>query len=135
MSCMNEKVEPKMNSNLAYNIYAQNNISIESPTKLIEMLYEGILRFNMQAKKAIRDGDIEKRTYWIKRSIAIMTELVSNLDMAQGQVAEYLAGLYNHQIQGLVNAGMDNYIEKIDEVNKVFKGLLDAWRESTNVAK
>jgi flagellar protein FliS len=124
-----------MNSSLAYNTYAQNNVNVESPTKLIEMLYEGILRFNMQAKRAIRDKDIEKRTYWTKRSIAILSELVGSLDFSAGQVAEYLEGLYNHQIQTLIKAGIDNDIEKIDEVNKVVKGLLEAWRESNAVVQ
>jgi len=124
-----------MNSNLAYNTYAQNNINVESPVKLIEMLYEGILRFNMQAKRAIRDEDIEKRTYWVKRSVAILTELVGSLDVSQGQVAEYLEGLYNHQIQSLIMGGIQNDISKIDEVNKVVKGLLEAWRESNALAK
>ena len=36
----------------AHDIYAQNNMGIESPAKLIEMLYEGVLRFNAQAKKS-----------------------------------------------------------------------------------
>ena len=35
--------------NVAYNTYAKNNVAVESPEKLIEMLYEGILRFNAQA--------------------------------------------------------------------------------------
>ncbi len=34
-----------MQNNLAYNAYSQNQAGIESPQKLIEMLYEGILRF------------------------------------------------------------------------------------------
>ena len=45
----------------AYNIYAQNNLGVESSEKLIEMLYEGILRFNAQAKKALskaKRGDL-----------------------------------------------------------------------------
>jgi len=33
----------------AHNIYAQNNVGIESPSKLVEMMYEGVLRFNAQA--------------------------------------------------------------------------------------
>ncbi len=124
-----------MNSNLAYNTYAQNDIGVESPVKLIEMLYEGILRFNMQAKRAIRDENIEKRIYWVNRSIAILSELISSLDMSQGQISKYLQGLYNHQVQTLSRAGIDNDISKIDEVNKVVKGLLEAWRESNAVAK
>lgn len=123
-----------MYSNAAYNTYSQNNINIESPVKLIEMLYEGVLRFNGQAKKAIRDGDIEKKVYWINRSVAIVTALISALDMSQGEVSEYLEGLYNHELQLLASATIHSETDKIDEVSNVFKGLLEAWRESTDVA-
>lgn len=125
----------KMYGNTAHNIYAQNNVGIESPAKLIEMLYEGILRFNAQAKKAIKDSDIEKRVYWINRSTAIITELIATLDMKQGQVSEYLDGLYNYEIQLLTQASMEHSTEKIDEVSNVFRTLLEAWRETTNVAE
>ena len=124
----------KMYGNVAHNIYAQNNVGIESPAKLIEMLYEGVLRFNAQAKKAIKDGDVEKRVYWMNRSVAIITELISILDIKQGNIAEYLEGLYNYEIQLLSAAGAENDVAKLDEVSDVFKTLLEAWRESTNVA-
>ncbi len=124
----------KMYGNTAHNIYAENNVGIESQAKLVEMLYEGVLRFNAQAKKAIKDGDIEKRVYWTNRSTAIITELISNLDMEQGQISEYLEGLYNYEIQLLTEAGMDNDFSKIDECSNVFKVLLSAWREIADVA-
>ena len=127
---------PNMYGSTAHNIYAQNNIGIESPAKLIEMLYEGVLRFNAQAKKAIKDKDIEKKVYWANRSIAIITELIAILDFKQdGDISKYLLGLYNYQIQLLSEASAYNKIEKVDEVSLVFKGLLDAWRDSTDVAK
>lgn len=123
------------NVNTAYNTYNENNINVESSTKLIEMLYEGVLRFNAQAKKAIKDHNIEKRVYWTNRSIAIITELISSLDMEQeGTMPIYLKGLYNHEIQLLIEAGIENNMDKLDEVTKVFKELLSAWREITNVA-
>lgn len=123
-----------MYGNVAHSIYAQNNVGIESPAKLIEMLYEGVLRFNAQAKKAIKDGNIEKRVYWINRSVAVITELISVLDLKQGKVAKYLDGLYGYEIQLLTLANVHNDIAKLDEVSNVFKGLLEAWRETTNVA-
>ena len=125
----------EMSPNLAYDIYTQNNIGIESPEKLIEMLYEGVLRFNAQAKKAIKDGNIEKKFYWTNRSIAIIVELISVLDTKQkGTIVPYLSGLYNYQIQLLSHALVDNNTAKVDECSNVFKGLLQAWRESTDVA-
>ena len=123
-----------MSPNLAHNIYTQNNIGIESPEKLISMLYEGVLRFNAQAKKAMKDENIEKKFYWTKRSISIIVELIEVLDMSAGDISIYLSGLYNYQIQLLSEALAQNKTEKIDECSKVFKGLLEAWRESTNVA-
>ncbi len=124
-----------MYNNLAYNTYTQNNVGVESPEKLVQMMYEGILRFNMQAKRSIKEDNIEKRTYWINRSNAILIELVTILDYTQGEVAHYLAGLYNHQLSLLFQANIHNDAEKLDEVNQVVKGLLEAWRENTNVAE
>ena len=123
-----------MYANNAHNIYAQNNMGIESPTKLIEMLYEGVLRFNAQAKKSVKENDIEQRVYWINRSIAIITELIAVLDMDGGDISHYLKGLYNYQIQLLSDAGNTNSIDKLDESSNVFKVLLETWRESTHVA-
>lgn len=124
----------KMYGNTAHNIYAHNNVGIESPEKLITMLYEGVLRFNAQAKKAIKDKDIEKKVYWTNRSMAVITELISVLDMKQGAISEYLGGLYAYEIQLLGAASIENNTDKIDEVSNVFKGLSEAWRETTNVA-
>ena len=123
-----------MYGSTAHNIYAQNDIGIESPAKLVSMLYEGVLRFNAQAKKAIKDKDIEKRAYWINRSTAVITELISIIDMEQGQISQYLEGLYNYQIQLLSEAGHDDGIERVDECSNVFKVLLATWRETTDVA-
>ena len=119
----------------AYNTYAQNNVGVESPQKLIEMLYEGILRFNTQAKRAIKDDDIEKRTYWINRSNAIFTELINSLDVKQGDISIYLHGLYTYQLSLLTKANFENKEEYLDEVNQVVRGLLEAWRDETNVAQ
>lgn len=131
----NNKKGFNMYGSNAHNIYAQNDLGVESPAKLIEMLYEGVLRFNAQAKKAIKDSDVEKRVYWINRSIAIITELISTLDMKQeGKIAAYLQGLYNYELQLLSEAGSENSTDKLDEVSNVFRTLLEAWRESTDVA-
>lgn len=122
-----------MQSNTAYNIYTQNNIGVESQEKLIEMMYEGVLRFNAQAKRAIKDADNSKKVYWINRSIAIVVELISILDETQGDIALYLDGLYNYEIKLLSLANIENDIVKLDEVSNVFKGLLEAWRETVDM--
>ena len=119
-----------MKSSLAYNSYQQNSVAVESPAKLVEMLYEGILRFASMAKRCIDSQDIEKKIYYINRTTDIFVELLNSLDYEKGgQVAHYLTGLYTHQIKLLTQANMDNSKEKIDIVIKVVKGLLEAWKE------
>lgn len=120
-----------MRSSTAYAAYSRNNVSIESPEKLIEMLYEGLLKFTSQAIRAIEDNDIEKKTYWINRSIAIFSELINSLDYSSGDVANYLDGLYKYQINLLVRASIENDVKKLQEVLNVTRGLLEAWREQT----
>ena len=98
-----------MQNNLAYNAYSQNQVGIESPQKLIEMLYEGILRFCARVKVAIKNEDIEQRVYFVKRTTAIFIELINILDYEKGgDVAHYLSGLYVREIQLLSLANLEN---------------------------
>jgi flagellar protein FliS len=119
-----------MKNNLALNAYNQNNIQVESPHRLIEMMYEGILRFNTQAKKSLANGDIEKRVFWLNRSAAIFTELMNSLNHdEEGVTSRYLEGLYAYQLERITQANMEESSEIIDQINVVVRGLLDAWRE------
>jgi flagellar protein FliS len=109
--------------------YVQNDLSVESKEKLVEMMYEGILRFTPLIKKNF--DDIEKRVYYINRVVAIFSELIASLDFEQGgDIAHYLNGLYVHQIKILTEANLENDTTKIDIVIKVAKGLIEAWRET-----
>ncbi|NDJ26873.1 flagellar export chaperone FliS [Campylobacter sp. MIT 19-121] len=117
-------------NNLAYNAYSQNQVGIESPQKLVEMLYEGLLRFCSRIKVCIKNEDIEQRVYYVKRATAIFIELLNSLDYEKGgDVAYYLSGLYTREIQLLALANLKNDEAKVDEVINVVKGLLEAWRE------
>ena len=116
----------------AYNAYAQSSFGgIESPTKLIEMLYDGILKFIFRTKKAIEVGDIEKKVYYINRANVIFVELLNSLDYSQGDVAHYLSGLYARQMQLLAMANINNDMNALNEVTNVVKQLSEAWREVT----
>ena len=98
-----------MNKNAAYNAYAQNNIRVESSSKLVEMMYEGILKFSSLAKKSIAENDTEKRVYWINRASDIFVELINSIDFEKGgDIAHYLNGLYAHQVQLLSEANVNN---------------------------
>ena len=122
-------------NNHLVNKYNQLNVNIENPAKLILMLYEGALRFAHFAKKAIKDGDIEKKVKYINKTCDIFIELINSLDFEKGgQIAYYLNGLYAYQIELLTKANAENNTEYIDQVIHVIKELIEAWKEETGVS-
>ncbi len=120
-----------------YSAYAQNSISVESPYRLIQMLFEGVLKFTGQAKMAMEEDDIEKQVHWINKTIDIFTELISSLDFNDEEnlnMSEYLKGLYTYQIKLLTEANIECDEERLETVMNVAQGLLEAWNEETGLS-
>ncbi len=123
-----------MTYNKALNSYNQMNSNIEKPEKLILMLYEGALRFAFFAKKAIQEGNIEDKVKYIIKVSNIFIELINSLDFEKGgDIAYYLNGLYAYQLELLAKANLENKPEYIDDVIRVLKGLIEAWKEETGL--
>ncbi len=120
----------------AFKAYNQNYLSTQSPEKLIEMLYEGILKFSSLAKKAIEHEDLENKAKYINKTIDIFIELINDLDYEKGgDIAHYLSGLYTHQIKLLSLANLNNSTKEIDTVINVVKVLLETWREEIKTSE
>ncbi len=120
----------------AFEAYNQNYLSTQSPEKLIEMLYEGILKFSSLAKKAIEKEDLENKAKYINKTIDIFIELINDLDYEKGgDIAHYLSGLYTHQIKLLSLANLNNSTKEIDTVINVVKVLLETWREEIQTSE
>jgi flagellar protein FliS len=117
----------------AYQAYNQNHTGVQTPEKLIEMLYEGLLRFTSLAKRAIEERDHEAKAKWINRSTDIFIELISSLSNDGTEMTAYLSGLYMHQIKSLNRANIQNSTAELDTIIHVVKVLLETWREETTV--
>lgn len=117
--------------NNAYQAYNASNISVESPQKLVLMLYEGVLRFISRAKKAIIENNIQDKVLYINKASAIFMELSNSLDMSQGDVSYYLKGLYGREIARLIEANIQNDPTLLDEVVNVTRELIAAWNDVT----
>ena len=124
-----------MTYNKALNNYNQMNINIDRPEKLILMLYEGALRFANFAKKAINEGNIEEKVKYIIKTSNIFIELINSLDFEKGgDIAYYLNGLYAYQLELLAKANLENETKYLDDVIRVLKGLIEAWKEETGIS-
>jgi len=113
--------------------YNQQNAISDDPYVLVLKLYEGLLKYLSFVKNAMQEGNIEEKFNYINRAIAIFDELRNVLDFDGGDIAYYLDGLYLYQIETLFSAGIDDNVNAVNQVMKVTRGLIDAWKEETGL--
>ncbi len=114
----------------AANSYLQAEVQTRTPLELVVMLYDGALRFTAQARAAIERRDIRARREAIARTLAIVSELQSTLDMEQGgDISKSLDSLYVYISGRLIEAASKQNVQPLDEAAKVLTTLRDAWAE------
>ena len=118
----------------AYNQYKQNSVYTSSPEELTLMLYNGLIRFIMQAQAALEDKDLEKANSSIIRAEDIISEFKATLDMKY-PVSEGLMMLYDYMNDRLIEANMKKDADILEEVLRFAKELRDTWSEAMKIAK
>ena len=108
--------------------YRNTQVQSRTPLELVVMLYDGALKFMGTAREAIERRDIPARREALSRTLAIISELQSTLNLAEGgQVAIELDRLYSYSNARLLDAAMKNEVAAVDDVKRVFEILRDGW--------
>jgi|SRR6185436_19430738 len=108
--------------------YKTTQVQSRTPLELVVMLYDGALRFIAVARDAVERRDIPARREALSRTMAIVSELQSTLNMeAGGEMAVRLDALYDYVNDRLLNAAMTNTVAPLDEARKVLETLRDGW--------
>lgn len=116
--------------------YQAVNVQSRSPLELVLMLADGSLRFLQQAREAGARGDIAARASGISRTLAIIGELQSTLNMEEGgQVAFELERLYSYMSKRLLDVTLKRDLGAIDEVHKLMALLRDGWAQASEAAR
>ncbi len=116
--------------------YQAVNVQSRSPLELVLMLADGALRFLHQAREAGARGDIAARAAGISRTLAIIGELQSTLNMEEGgQVASELERLYTYMSGRLLDVTLKRDLGAIDEVHKLMALLRDGWAQASEAAR
>lgn len=123
-----------MLSNNGYNQYKQNSINTAAPEELTLMLYNGLVKFIMQAQAAIDTKSIDKANNSIVRAQAIISEFTATLDMNY-EVSKNLELLYDYMHRQLIQANLKKDREILEEVLGIAKELRDAWAQAMKTAK
>lgn len=108
--------------------YQKNNVMTADGVGIVILLYEGVVNFNNMSKAAIQADDIEARTIYINKSMAIVGELNDALDMEiGGVVAQNLRRLYSYMMEELMRANTDNAAAPLDIVSTLVCELKAGW--------
>lgn len=120
--------------NKAYTAYKAASVSNSKPEDLVMMLYTGLVRFIMQAQKAIETNEIEKAHENITRAQDIISELESSLNM-EYEISHNLMLLYDYLYRRLVDANVKKDRAILDEVLKFAVEFRDTWSQAMKNAK
>jgi flagellar protein FliS len=120
--------------NKAYTAYKAASVSNSKPEDLVMMLYTGLVRYIMQAQKAIEADEIEKSHENITRAQDIISELESSLNM-EYEISHNLMMLYDYLYRRLVDANVKKDRAILDEVLKFAVEFRDTWSQAMKNAK
>jgi flagellar secretion chaperone FliS len=115
-----------------YQSYQQNSVTTASPGELTLMLYNGCLKFILQAKKAIADKNIEAKNTNIQKAQNIIRELMVTLNMDQ-EVSQNMMSLYDYMNRQLIEANLKSDVAILDEVEGLVIEFRDTWKEVIQV--
>lgn len=120
----------------AYGVYKQKQITTASPGEVLLALYDGAIRYSLQAKEAIVMGNPAKKGENLGRVMAIIGELKSTLEYQRApELCRNLERLYNYFIDQLHEASVHMKAEPIDAVVRHLRELRTTWAEAVKLAE
>ncbi|NMB34647.1 MAG: flagellar export chaperone FliS [Clostridium sp.] len=123
-----------MAPNNAYAQYRENSVYTAAPEDLMLMLYNGLVKFLMQAQMSICDKRIEKAGECIIKAQDIISEFRYTLDRKY-EISCQLDLLYDYMHRRLVEANIKKDEEIVKEILGHAKELRDTWENASKLAK
>lgn len=117
-----------------YATYQTNSVTTALPQDLTLMLYEGLIKFSMLAKRAIEQNLIEQKNTNIQKAQAIVMELQLTLNQSIA-LSKDLNTLYDYMQGRLIDANVKNDIVAIDEVIGFAEEFRETWKEAMKLAR
>lgn len=115
------------------NVYEVNQISTASKTKLIILMYDGAIRFVMEARRRLEMKDIPGRGLYICKAQHIINELSSAVNRERGgAVAIHLEKLYFEINMLLTHANIKGDPKLLDTTLNMLRTIREAWEQVIN---
>ncbi|MHB1167539.1 MAG: flagellar export chaperone FliS [Carboxydocellales bacterium] len=113
--------------------YKQTAIQTASPEKLLLMLYDGAIKFGLQAQVAMEEKDLEASNKYLGKIQDIISELIVNLNMDY-EISQNLYSLYEYINTRLVAANLQKSPEPLLEVMGYLRELRESFAQAAVIA-
>jgi flagellar secretion chaperone FliS len=114
----------------ARDTYLESRILTADPLELVRVLYRAAIEAVEDARQALADRDIQRRTRNINRAIEILTELTSSLQRGEESgVKRNLVELYDYMQRKLLEAHFQQAEPPLIEVSGLLRTILDGWEQ------
>ncbi len=111
--------------------YQENRVMMQTPGRVVVMLYEGAIKFLKQAIREMEAGQYIEKGKSISRAVDIIQELNVTLNMeAGGEIAENLRRLYAFMQDRLFQANLRKDAGMIRETIKLLEELNEGWKSA-----
>ena len=114
----------------SYVAYQKNMVEGADKGTLVLLLYDGVIRFFMEAKRNFEEGNYKQGFLSLSRADRIVKELIASLDMEKGgEIAQNLFKLYEFVLWKILLAEKEKNTTHIDEACHIISELRSAWKE------
>lgn len=111
------------------NPYLRDSVLTATPEQLQLMLYDGAIRFSLQARDAIERKDHETSFEKLTRAQHIVQEMQSGLRYdVNRELCERVASIYNFVYRKLVDASTGRDLGAIDDAVRILRIERDTWQ-------
>jgi len=111
------------------NPYLRDAVMTATPEQLQLMLYDGAIRFALQARDAIEKKDYETMYLRLTRSQNIVLEMLNGLNHdINPQLCGKMAAIYNFIYRKLVDACVHRNTEEIDDAVRLLRMERETWQ-------
>ena len=117
------------NAQQALNRYRSVQVTTCTPSELLVLLFDGLIRFLGEAEQFMKADDRGRAGEKISRSHAILEMLLNGLDKSHApELCANLEGVYTFCMHRIVKANVARDPAMIAEVIRVLVPLQEAWR-------
>lgn len=109
--------------------YLKQGILTANPVELVIMLYDGLKKNLLLAKRAMTKGMSPAVTHdYLMKAQAIVAELINSLNMSVEMSRELLT-LYDYMLYSMIEINTKKEPELVDALVEIVQDLKGAWEE------